>query len=225
MSDLTPCISPEVSLDLPRSLDKETCCQAQPAFASSCWTLGFTEEDCCGPPHGNPACWGGEYTYERCCPMTKEVRETCWKGNLDMERRCCNPLAEDAFCWQGGNSYANCCRRHVNLVSSLSALREESVLEVVARPDLDLPVHSESVCQSGGGFVDQSVRGYLQQAEDMLRHEFDPGCWSPEFSYDRCCSRGGDPACWDHVHTYKRCCLGVNPQVAILHEPWCLSPW
>eukprot|EP00439_Symbiodinium_sp_Y106_P082906 s1253_g22.t1 len=91
-----------------------------------------------------------------------------------MERRCCNPLAEDEVCWQGANSYENCCKRHAKLVSSLSALLEESVLDVVARPDLDLPVHSQPVYQSGGGFVDQTVRGYLQQSEDLLRHEFDP---------------------------------------------------
>ena len=147
-------------------------------------------------------------------------QETCWKGNLEMERRCCNPLAEDEVCWQGANSYENCCKRHAKLVSSLSALRGESVLEVVARPDLDLPARSERIYQSGGGFVDQSVRGYLQQVEEHLRHEFDPGCWSAEFSYDRCCSRRGDPACWDDVYTNKRCCLGINPQVAVLRDPW-----
>eukprot|EP00438_Fugacium_kawagutii_P031811 Skav203282 [mRNA] locus=scaffold324:237923:240325:+ [translate_table: standard] len=207
----------------------------------SCWTGGFTQEACCDhavSPRGNPACWLGEYTYERCCsPNNKkhellhEIRgesEGCWQGNHDLEKICCNPREDKEtvrICWQSGYNYYDCCKRDPTLVASLVAIRleAESVLGLLPEAkdqELDLPFQPPS-CQSNEGFVDRTVCGHLQQAEDMLRHQLDFGCWSAEYTREYCCNPRlphGHISCWDLEHTFERCCLGVNPQIAVLQE-------
>lgn len=42
------------------------------AAALSCWSEGFTEEQCCDLKHGPQglyACWSGPFTYQTCCPQ------------------------------------------------------------------------------------------------------------------------------------------------------------
>eukprot|EP00438_Fugacium_kawagutii_P011452 Skav234942 [mRNA] locus=scaffold2817:8871:11237:- [translate_table: standard] len=198
----------------------------------SCWTEGFTEEICCSSdasPHGNPECWMGEYTYEKCCfsqpTVPNDIHQACWGGNEQFQKICCDPFGQDPHCWETGSTYHDCCKRGSNEVASLIALREKSVLEVVAKPNLELPFQQgPALCQDIGNIVDKEVCHYLRQAEDeLLGHQLsssDLSCWSGIFTRDYCCSQLplGNPHCWANELTFETCCLNLSFPVSVLHQ-------
>ncbi|CAE7458423.1 unnamed protein product [Symbiodinium natans] len=178
-------------------------------LAVDCWSGVFTEPFCCIANVSE--CWSGIFTYEECC-------QSCWAGNRFQEKACCNAFKQDSLSWREGHSLQNRCKRDPGVVAALSAVRDDLVLEVTARPNLELPFQDPPAGLSAGGHLQDEVHAFLEHSEHQLRH---PGCWHGIYTREYCCPPSlprGNHECFSSIYTYNRCCLEEMPQVTLLQK-------